>query len=516
MDSNSATEKKDSTQSTSKRTSNQDVLAVIAEFAAEDMVFVSEDNTIHHVDARAYDEVVKLRNVMDRLADTGISFVENTITHAELRNLVTGTTTNVTGIDGARKFESNRDVDELLNHAFAFTGTTDVHVNVKGGQTEIYYRVHGFRKLIKKLDSDTGTSIIMSLTNAYAASTKRFSENVDGEFEFKMSTEEIVLVRLSTTWLVDTGDMTCKLRFRPRNHIIPLADMGYTEKQLDDIALMTTRQAGLLPIIGATGSGKSTTLSSILSDMDASRAIMELSDTPEVRLSNVEHVRLPQEGEDIDARLDSVLKGCVRQDTDVFSVGEMRDKVTARFAEVVGLQGKFVFTTGHGSNAVAFYRRMISESDFAMSKETVLSPNFLVGIISQTLVGLICKSCGTNLPEYELGESVKRQVDSLIESVGSAERDKLRFRSPDGCRTCRSTGYTGRSVLAEVLVFDEAIRSYLAQTDFAGLQAHMKANGITSMLDQGRDHILAGSMDPFDVAFAMNVSLASLFMEQTA
>ena len=396
-----------------------------------------------------------------------------------------------------RTTEANQAVNDLLDSAIA-AKASDVHINVRE-ETTIQYRIHGMLVQRQRVTAKIGHALVASLFQHYAGTSYGVKEEArDGKFYYT-SRGKSFMVRLNKMVMVDHG-VTCKMRLRQTDEKVDLAQSGYSEHQLNLFRHMMSAGMGLLVLTGAVNSGKSTTMTALLKQIPNHFAILEISDTVEVRLDNVCHIELPSDGENLEKRIASIRDAVVRQDSDYLAIGEIRNRTTAAQAEVLGLQGKFVLSTGHSADCISFYQRMVSKEDFGMSVETVLGPDFVRGIVSQTLIETICSGCSSKVPtedvasrtSFETPEAVRRH---FLFGLGEKARG-IRFHNPEGCTKCGRTGLSGRTVVAEVLPFDNELREILRAGDYYQVEAWMKERSIETKHEHALPKVLAGRIDP--------------------
>ena len=395
--------------------------------------------------------------------------------------------------------ESVQKVDELLDSAIS-AGASDVHIEIRD-ETIIKYRVHGMLTHAQTLSGQVGRSVVASLFQHYAATGFGEKEEArDGKFYHTHKMADKYLVRLNKLSMVDNG-MTCKIRFRQTNERADINAAGYSPGQLDLFRKMMESGSGLLIITGAVNSGKSTTMTALLHSVPPEFSVLEISDTVEVRLPNVCHVELPADGDQIEKRVNAIQDAVVRQDSDYLAIGEIRNRITAAQAEVMGLQGKFVISTGHAADAVSFYQRMISPDDFGMSVNTVLAPDFVRGIVSQSLIEMLCAQCSQEMPSLEAAaRSPKKTPQDVAAYYKGGLGPGIRYHNPKGCDQCNHTGLSGRTVVAECLPFDEGIRRLLREGKYDQIKDWMAENNIETKHQHALPRVMQGKIDPLHLA----------------
>jgi general secretion pathway protein E len=237
---------------------------------------------------------------------------------------------------------------------------------------------------------------------------------------------------------------------------------------------------GILLVTGPTGSGKTTTLYTGLTTINAvTRNIVTVEDPIEYQLPGINQTQIkPQIGLNFAAMLRSIL----RQDPDVIMVGEIRDLETAQIAVQAALTGHLVLSTLHTNSAAATITRLRD-----LGLEDYLLTAVLRGVLAQRLVRRLCNACKKETPAP--AELIKRFGLEARASAGP-----LRLWHPVGCAQCRSTGYKGRQAIAEFLQPDPDIEHLIfAKADQTEIEKAAVANGMVTMFQAGLEAALAGS-----------------------
>ncbi len=236
---------------------------------------------------------------------------------------------------------------------------------------------------------------------------------------------------------------------------------------------------GIVLVTGPTGSGKTTTLYTGLSALNAvSRKIITVEDPIEYQLRGINQIQVkPQIGLSFAALLRSIL----RQDPDVIMVGEMRDLETAQIAVQAALTGHLVLSTVHTNSAAATITRLRD-----MGLEDYLLASVLRGVLAQRLVRRLCPACRRAAP------APPELITRFALDTRSGEAAPMLFH-PVGCGACRSTGYRGRQAIAEFLVPDATIeRLIFARAEQSVIEAAAVAAGMVPLFEAGLDAALAG------------------------
>ena len=224
---------------------------------------------------------------------------------------------------------------------------------------------------------------------------------------------------------------------------LDMTKLGFEQKALDDFMGAIHRPWGIVLVTGPTGSGKTTTLYSALSELNKiSENISTAEDPVEFNLHGINQVQIH---EDIGLNFAASLRSFLRQDPDIIMVGEVRDYETAEIAIKAALTGHLVLSTLHTNDAPSTVNRLLN-----MGIEPFLVSSACNLILAQRLARKICKDCKTRMPSAE-----KVLIDL---GVPPAEAARMEVFKGSGCATCGGTGYKGRIALYEVMPFSEPVK----------------------------------------------------------
>lgn len=256
-----------------------------------------------------------------------------------------------------------------------------------------------------------------------------------------------------------------------------LENLGLSEKNLEKINKLIKMPNGIILVAGATGSGKSTTVYSILQILNTvSKNIITVEDPVEMKIAGINQVQVMS---DIGLTFGATLRSILRQDPDIIMIGEIRDDETARIAVRASITGHLVLSTIHTNNSLNTIERLLD-----MEVERYLLGSALTGIISQRLVKRLCPKCRTSRPttNYE---------KILFEKVLHKEVSEV--YTPHGCSECIN-GYTGRIALHEVLELNQDIRDAITNNVRKSDLRHLvyKESDVTSLLEDGLEKVVAG------------------------
>ena len=256
-----------------------------------------------------------------------------------------------------------------------------------------------------------------------------------------------------------------------------LENLGLSEKNLEKINKLIKMPNGIILVAGATGSGKSTTVYSILQILNTvSKNIITVEDPVEMKIEGINQVQVMS---DIGLTFRATLRSILRQDPDIIMIGEIRDDETARIAVRASITGHLVLSTIHTNNSLNTIERLLD-----MEVERYLLGSALTGIISQRLVKRLCPKCRTSRPttNYE---------KTLFEKVLHKEVNNV--YTPHGCSECIN-GYTGRIALHEVLEINQNVRDAITNNIRKNELRHLvyKESDVTSLLEDGLEKVVAG------------------------
>ena len=258
-----------------------------------------------------------------------------------------------------------------------------------------------------------------------------------------------------------------------------LETLGFTDENYNIIQEMVSSPNGIILITGATGSGKSTTVYSMLQKLNREEInIITVEDPVEMSIEGLNQVQVNSE---IGLDFAAVLRSILRQDPNVILIGEIRDSETAKIAVRASITGHLVLSTLHTNSSLTTIERLID-----MNVERYLLSSSLKGIVSQTLAKKLCPSCRVQRKANDTEKAIfKKVLGQDVEYIYEAGR----------CDNCHN-GYTGRIALQEVLLINDAIREAINQNiDREELRRLIYSKGVKTLLQDGLIKVLAGITD---------------------
>jgi len=350
---------------------------------------------------------------------------------------------------------------------------SDIHLEPEDGFIRVRYRIDGVLQQVSTVHKKFWAAMAvrlkvmsgMDITETRAPQDGRISLNLGGRpVDFRVATQPTIHGENIVLRILDR-----------RAGVVPLEKLGLPEDLLTLLKMLMARPEGVILVTGPTGSGKTTTLYSILNYRnDETVNIMTLEDPVEYPFPMIRQTSL---GEAVKLDFASGIRSLMRQDPDIILVGEVRDEATAEMAFRAAMTGHQVYTTLHTNSALGAIPRLL---DIGL-KPGILAGN-IIGIIAQRLVRRLCPHCKA---EYAPSEIERR----LMGLTGGTE---VKICRSVGCEKCNNIGYRGRLSIMEIVRFDRDMNEALARNGSVGeLHALATAKGFRPLADDGIRRVLS-------------------------
>jgi general secretion pathway protein E len=367
-------------------------------------------------------------------------------------------------------------VNQIMTNAMS-QRASDIHIEPFESHLKVRYRVDG---VIHEVDSPPPqlTPAIISRLKLMARlniAERRLPQ--DGRIQLRAQGKEIDM-RVSTVPTMHGESVVMRLLDK-HSVKLDLNTLGFSDDNLHKIQQQLDAPHGVILVTGPTGSGKTTTLYSALTQLNTpENKILTVEDPVEYELEGINQI---QANPKIGLTFADALRSIVRQDPDVIMIGEMRDVETARIAIQSALTGHLVLSTLHTNDAASGITRLLD-----MGIEDYLITSTVNGILAQRLVRRLCPQCRESHPV----------LPEIVQELGlrryQPEGD-LRLWHAKGCSACGNSGYKGRSAIHEVLVMDDPIRRLILKHEDAGvLQEQARKAGMRTMYEDGLLKALKG------------------------
>jgi len=379
-------------------------------------------------------------------------------------------------------------VNALLSDAVK-RGASDIHFEPEEGFLRFRYRIDGVLRQIRSLHKNYWSAIAVRLKVMAGIDIAETRAPQDGRTTLTLSGRQVDF-RVSTLPTIHGENIVLRVLDRQKG-IVALDALGLMEDELNALQLMVARPEGIILVTGPTGSGKTTTLYSILNYLNTESVnIMTLEDPVEYPTYMIRQTSVNET-----LRLDFAggIRSMMRQDPDIILVGEIRDEDTANMALRAAMTGHQVFSTLHTNSAIGAIPRLL---DIGV-KPDILAGN-IIGIIAQRLIRKLCKTCRE---ARQMGE-----LERHLLGLKATDKQRAIFRSK-GCVACDNQGYRGRMSLLEILGFDADMDELVAGGGTPGEFARMAlSKGFRPLADAGVSRVLDGSSSLEEVSRVVDLS----------
>lgn len=371
-------------------------------------------------------------------------------------------------------------VSTILEYAVN-SRASDVHIEPQEDRVRVRYRIDGILYDRLSLPKSVQEALISRIKILSDMKIDEHRTPQDGRFNFRVEDKEVDL-RISVLPTVFGEKIVMRL-LRKSGGIPTLTELGLTGTALKNLETAMLRPHGIITVVGPTGSGKTTTLYSVLAKLNTTRVnIMTLEDPVEYQIGGINQVQInPAVG----LTFAEGLRSFLRQDPNIILVGEIRDHETTELAIQAALTGHLVFSTVHTSNAAGALPRLVD-----LGAERFLLASTMTAILGQRIVRKICDNCKTSYsPLPQIVEEMKSVLGTLF-PTGSAE---LKLYKGKGCDQCGMSGYLGRVGIFECLpVTDKITKLVLSNPDSYSIEREAIAEGMITMKQDGYLKVLQG------------------------
>lgn len=378
----------------------------------------------------------------------------------------------------AQSSEYSQPVVRLVNALLADAvkrGASDIHFEPEEGFLRVRYRMDGVLRQIRSLHKNYWSALAVRVKVMAGLDIAETRAPQDGRISLSLSGRQVDF-RVSTLPTLHGENIVLRILDRQKG-IVALDQLGLAGADLTALNNMVTRPEGLILVTGPTGSGKTTTLYSILQYLNVeSLNIMTLEDPVEYPTSMIR-----QASANSTAKLDFAggIRSILRQDPDIILVGEIRDEDTADMALRAAMTGHKVFSTLHANSAVGAVPRLL---DLGI-KPGLLAGN-IIGVIAQRLVRRLCDDC----------KAPAGITQSLPGALARIVGEKSAIYGPVGCPACADQGYRGRMALMEILLFDPDMDELVARHGTCrALHSMARTKGFRPLVETGMNRVVAGS-----------------------
>lgn len=351
---------------------------------------------------------------------------------------------------------------------------SDIHVEPEEKEVRVRFRVdgimHQFMSLPKRVQGALSSRVkIMSNLNI---AEKRVPQ--DGRIEIRVA-DKRVDIRVSILPVTHGESIVMRLLDKDRG-FSPLDKIGLSERDYHEVLQAIQKPNGIFLVSGPTGSGKTTTLYSVLNRLNEETVnLITVEDPVEYQLQGVSQVQVNTK---VGLTFATALRSILRQDPDIIMIGETRDQETAQIAIQSALTGHLVLSTIHTNSAPATITRLID-----MGIEPFLIASSIVACIAQRLVRKLCANC----------KEAYQPTPEILRNLGLDPKKKVTFYKPVGCNDCNKLGYRGRIALFEVMTMTDAVaRLTMERAATLEIRKQAEKDGMQLLLSDGIRKIESG------------------------
>jgi len=388
--------------------------------------------------------------------------------------------------------ENDSAIVRLANQVIADAyrmGSSDIHIEPYGEKKEtmVRFRVDGNCFEYMKIPPSYRRAIVSRLKIMASLDIAEHRKPQDGKIKFKIGDREIEL-RVATVPTSGLANEDVVMRILSATEPLPLEKMDFSERNLRELKAIAEKPYGIILCVGPTGSGKTTTLHSVLGYIN----------TPDIKIWTAEDpVEITQYGlrqvqvhPKIGFTFAVAMRAFLRADPDVIMVGEMRDKETADTGIEASLTGHLVLTTLHTNSAVETVTRLLD-----MGCDPFSFSDAMLGVLAQRLSRRICKKCKE---EYR---ATKEEYEDLVYSYGAEHWQKMGIKHDNnfklhrgkGCDVCAKTGFKGRIALHELLLGTDRMKRLIqSKTKTEDMLKVAIEEGMTTLVQDGIAKVLQG------------------------
>jgi len=367
-------------------------------------------------------------------------------------------------------------------------GASDIHFEPEFAFMRIRYRIDGVLETVRSLHKTYMPGITVRVKVVSEMNIAETRAPQDGRLALTLNGRPVDF-RVSTQPTIYGENIVLRVLDREKS-IISLDKMNLPQYVMSKIDIMLARPEGILVVTGPTGSGKTTTLYSLLAQVnDETVNIMTLEDPVEYPLTLMRQTSVNEV-----ARMDFAngIRSIMRQDPDIILVGEVRDHETAEMAFRAAMTGHQVFTTLHTNSALGAFPRLL---DIGIQPD-IMAAN-IIGVIAQRLVRLLCQHCR----EAYVPSPEERAV------LGPSGEDVSYLYRPVGCKHCEGKGYKGRAAIMELLVMDGDIDELVARrATMKEMRNAAISKGFRTLAEEGIKRVIDGATSLAEVSRSVDLT----------
>jgi len=379
-----------------------------------------------------------------------------------------------------------RVVNSLLEHGYHLKAS-DVHIEPNKSGALLRFRIDGVMHDMINIPQNIYDLTLLRIKVMAKMKIDEHLKAQDGKLEYIFG-EEKMDIRVSIVPVVGGENIVLRL-LSEKNRQISLHNLGISSESVSLIEKSIKNQNGMILVAGPTGSGKTTTIYSMLELLNKKEVhVSTIEDPVEYHIEGLSQIQV---NESAGLTFSKGLRAIVRQDPDIIMVGEVRDTETADIAVNSAMTGHLVLSTLHANDAVTIIPRLLE-----MGIKPFLIASTVKLLIAQRLVRKICEKCRSSYVPGEKEKMIVMRNEKLKKALNikNDNMDGLMLFKGEGCKVCAKTGFKGRVGLYEVLEMDDEVREVIVQGEnMSDIRKVMEGKNISSIVYDGAKKVLSGA-----------------------
>ncbi|MCZ8256107.1 MAG: ATPase, T2SS/T4P/T4SS family [Polaromonas sp.] len=386
------------------------------------------------------------------------------------KDLTTGTDAH----KAERDYPIIQDIKKLTQQAIDY-GTSDIHIELRGEVASVRMRVNGN---LRVYSTDWTKEYVEAMARAMHTMADDDSKPPTYSSDMQMKVSLVLQsqmkvnlrVQVSPAWPLGFDVVLRVLKVGASAKRLSYTELGFYPEHLEMLEYANVSPRGLVLLCGTTGSGKSTTVQTMMygiHEEDPGLKLISIEDPPEYILPGTQIPVARRSGDE--NPFISAMRNTMRMDPDVIMVGEIRDEESAKLMVGMVQSGHRVITTVHTESALGSVGRL---RGFGVESDVLAARGFLTAMIFQRLVPVLCNHCKLDFSPADT--SISKAMHERIRHV-TVQGDTLYMANPKGCSKCHETGISGRTVCAEIVVPNDDIRDFIGKNDVTGAIRYWEA-----------------------------------------
>lgn len=369
-------------------------------------------------------------------------------------------------------------LEEIIEDAVTFSAS-DIHFEPRKNKLIIRFRINGVLYLAGIVPEEYYPNILNRIKIMANLRVDEHSRPQDGAIRYQQTINSLD-IRVSIVPTLEGEKVAMRLLTRQIS-ILSFSDLGLSHANQQQMSTAIRKPSGMIVVSGPTGSGKTTTLYTILNNLNSQEVnITTIEDPVEYRISGINQIQVNTQ---TNLTFADGLRSIIRQDPNIILVGEIRDRDTAKISVNAALTGHLMLSTFHAIDSATTISRLMY-----MDVEQSILASALELVISQRLVRKICEAC-----RYSVSIDIKELKKTFPRAEEFFPKTKISLYQGKGCNACRGMGFVGRTAIFELLQVSRAMRELILKRPSAvEISDLAKKEGVKTFFEDGVEKVLAG------------------------